>query len=59
MLDGLTVLYKSNVDLYFYVLGGPQVIIVLSILFTSRIVSPNSKIFDSFNFLSSRKMSSS
>ena len=25
MLDGLTVLYKSNVDLYFYVLGGPQV----------------------------------
>ena len=23
--DGLTVLYKSNVDLYFYVLGGPQV----------------------------------
>ena len=22
MLDGLTVLYKSNVDLYFYVLGG-------------------------------------
>jgi hypothetical protein len=25
MLDGLTVLYRSNVDLYFYVLGGPQV----------------------------------
>ena len=25
MLDGLTVLYRSNVDLYFYLLGGPQV----------------------------------
>ena len=25
MLDGLTVLYRSNVDLYFYVLAGPQV----------------------------------
>ncbi len=25
MLDGLTVLYRSNVDLFFYVLGGPQV----------------------------------
>ena len=25
MLDGLTILYRSNVDLFFYVLGGPQV----------------------------------
>ena len=24
MLDGLTILYKNNVDLFFYVLGGPQ-----------------------------------
>ena len=24
MLDGLTILYKSNMDLYFYVLGGAQ-----------------------------------
>ena len=24
MLDGLTILYKTNVDLYFYVIGGPR-----------------------------------
>merc|ERR1712061_405303 len=34
MLDGLTVLYKSNVDLYFYVLGGAHEneLLLLSVL---------------------------
>ena len=34
MLDGLTILYKNNVDLYFYVLGTPQEneLLLLSVL---------------------------
>jgi len=34
MLDGLTILYKNNVDLYFYVLGGPKEneLLLLSVL---------------------------
>jgi hypothetical protein len=34
MLDGLTVVYKSNVDLFFYVMGGKQEneLILLSVL---------------------------
>ena len=34
MLDGLTILYKNNVDLFFYVLGGPQEneLVLLSVL---------------------------
>ena len=34
MLDGLTILYKNNVDLYFYVLGGPREneLVLLSVL---------------------------
>ena len=34
MLDGLTILYKNNVDLYFYVIGGPHEneLLLLSVL---------------------------
>ena len=40
MLDGLTVLYRSNVDLFFYVLGGPQVNFVLCFQSIGVIFSP-------------------